>query len=231
MKRSLVYGFIILVCVGLGTLLIQDLRDVAQSQRNQAAFEQRTERMTRSAPNRIRRSSPTFESLSSATRRYIRDLGLRPASLSHPERISFRLKNMAGREISYKMFNNQWILLNFWATWCPPCRFEMPSFQQLHETFRDRPFSVVAINLQENRDQIRSFVDSMDLTFPILLDREGTVANRFYVTGVPETWLIAPGGRPVAKMNGSRDWNGKNVIELVRKLLEQRPSSNPRRSK
>jgi thiol-disulfide isomerase/thioredoxin len=229
MKRWLVYGLVLVICIGMGTLLYQDLQQIAQNQENQTEFQQRTSEMTRSGPSKISWSSPTFSGLSDDLKKNIRDLGLRPASLRNTDRISFQLKNLGGRNMSYDRFNNQWILINFWATWCPPCRFEMPSFQQLHETFRDRPFSVVAINLQENRDQIRSFVDSMDLTFPILLDREGTVANRFYVTGVPETWLIAPGGRPVAKMNGSRDWNGEKVIELVGQLLEQYPSSNPRR--
>lgn len=220
MKRWLAYGLIIALCLSIGALLYGDLQQVAQKQENQADFQQRLDRMPKEYPP-LQSSSPAWSQLPETLRSQLSSLGFSPASPQGPNALTVSLPRLNGTTGSLEAHADEWLLINFWATWCPPCRFEMPSMNQLAKQFKDRKFTIIAINLQENESQVRQFVDSMELTFPIWLDRKGTVANRFYVTGVPETWLIAPGGRPVGKMNGSRDWNAPEVIRTMKRLLEE----------
>jgi peroxiredoxin len=112
------------------------------------------------------------------------------------------------------------MLLNVWATWCDPCREEMPSFQALHEAYKDRGLRVVAVSI-DDPDQaplIREFVAEYRLTFDILHDRKSAIMSDYPVRGVPETFLITRSGRIL----GTRyvaDWNSPPYRKLVDSLL------------
>jgi len=88
-------------------------------------------------------------------------------------------------------YRGQTVLLNFWATWCPPCRAEMPEFQELYEErLADGDFVVLAVDLQESDAQVQRFLDELGLTFPVLMDRDAEIARHFGVRGLPASLFI-----------------------------------------
>jgi cytochrome c biogenesis protein CcmG/thiol:disulfide interchange protein DsbE len=106
----------------------------------------------------------------------------------------FTLETQDGRTIRLADLRGQVVLINFWATWCPPCRAEMPAIQQVYERYREQGFTVLAVNQQEGATQVGPFADQMGLTFPILMDRDGSVSARYQVNGLPSTFFVDRAG-------------------------------------
>lgn len=118
------------------------------------------------------------------------------------------------------------VLLNIWATWCGPCREEMPAIERLHRAFGPRGLKVLAVSIDGNGDEqaIRSFVREYGLTFGILHDPEGEIQRIYRTTGVPETFVIARDGIIRKKVIGAADWSSEGNRALVAQLLsEDRP--------
>ncbi len=113
------------------------------------------------------------------------------------------------------------VLLNIWATWCGPCRVEMPSIQTLHEAYAPRGLKVVAVSVDEGgtEDQIRSFADSLGLTFEILHDSTGAIQRSYRTTGVPETVVIGRDGLIRKRVVGAIHWDSPANRGLVEQLL------------
>ena len=111
------------------------------------------------------------------------------------------------------------VLLNFWATWCPPCREEMPSMERLHQEFRDQGLAVAAVDLQESPKQVARFMKDFRLSFPAVLDADGKVAARYQVRALPATFLVDRAGRVVAQALGARNWASPESKALIRSLL------------
>jgi cytochrome c biogenesis protein CcmG/thiol:disulfide interchange protein DsbE len=106
----------------------------------------------------------------------------------------FTLETQDGTTISLADLRGQVVLINFWATWCPPCRAEMPAIQQVYDRYREQGFTVLAVNQQEGATQVGPFADQMGLTFPILMDRDGSVSARYQVNGLPSTFFVDRAG-------------------------------------
>ena len=118
------------------------------------------------------------------------------------------------------------VLLNIWATWCPPCREEMTSIERLHRAFGPRGLRVLAVSIDGKGDEqaIRNFVREYGLTFAILHDPEGDIQRIYRTTGVPETFVIARDGIIRKKVIGDADWSSEGNRALVAQLLsEDRP--------
>lgn len=118
------------------------------------------------------------------------------------------LRNVQGQPFSFQDFRGKVVLLNFWATWCVPCRQEMPAMEQLYEAYRDRGLVVVAVNFRESTREVRSFIEELRLTFPMALDGDGVLSRRLAVRGLPVTYLLDREGRILWKAIGSREWDG-----------------------
>ena len=118
-------------------------------------------------------------------------------------------------------YRGQVVLLNVWATWCLPCRTEMPSIQALHETFGDDGLQVVAVSIDQpgSEQAIREFAREYGLTFEILHDETGDIQRQYQTTGVPETFVIGPDGVIRRKQIGHADWNSASNRALVAQLL------------
>ncbi len=105
---------------------------------------------------------------------------------------SFSLESLAGEEIQLSDYRGQVVVLNLWASWCPPCRAEMPAFQSIHHEYKDQGLVVLGVNMtfQDSLPAASAFVDEFGLTFPILLDRTGLVANTYRMRALPSTFII-----------------------------------------
>lgn len=133
---------------------------------------------------------------------------------------NFTLQDLRGRRIELGSFRGKVIFINFWATWCVPCRAEMPAMERLYQDFKDKDFVMLAISEDlEGRSIVETFVEEFKFTFPILLDSDLIINDRYGVRGIPTTFLIDKTGTITHKMLGARDWNQKESRELVRKLV------------
>lgn len=110
------------------------------------------------------------------------------------------------------------IILNFWATWCPPCRAEMPAMQRAHEEVADEGIAVIAINVGEDAETVNQFLAEMPIDFPIPLDLDSAVVQSYPVKGLPTTFVIDPTGRLVYRASGEREWDDPALLDQVRAL-------------
>jgi peroxiredoxin len=106
----------------------------------------------------------------------------------------FTLETLDGQTMTLSDLQAQVLVINFWASWCPPCRAEMPAIQQVYERYRDQGLVVLAVNLQEKDAQVAAFTDRQGLTFPILMDRDGSIFDRYRVMALPSTFFVDRGG-------------------------------------
>jgi len=131
----------------------------------------------------------------------------------------FALKTLEGRTVSLKDYLGKVIFLNFWATWCGPCRTEMPSMEKLWQDFKEENFVILAIDIQEESKLVSSFMKERSLSFPVLLDGKGNVARSYGVRGIPTTFFLNPKGETIGKAVGARDWASEESFRLIRELL------------
>jgi peroxiredoxin len=127
-----------------------------------------------------------------------------------------------GKTIRLSDFRGQIVFLNFWATWCVPCRWEMPAMQRLYREFKDRGFVILAVNLMEGPAPIRAFMRELKLTFPVVLDPKGETAMTYSVRGLPATYLIDRRQVIVGRAIGAREWDSKEARDYIRTLLGER---------
>lgn len=135
-------------------------------------------------------------------------------TLADPDGLLHRLSDHRGRPV----------ILNFWATWCPPCRAEMPSMQRAHETLVKEGIVLIAVNVGDDIDSIDEFLAVLPVTFPLPLDRDGQVAARYPMRGLPTTFVIDPNGRIVLRAVGEQRWDDPEVLNRVR-ALQPTPAS------
>ena len=140
---------------------------------------------------------------------------------STAEPIPFKLKDLNGKMVGLSDYRGKIVFLNFWTTWCPTCRVEMPSMEKLHQKFKDQAFAMVTINLQESVSQVNSFFKEYKLTFTALLDSDGEVGIRFRINAIPTTYILDKEGRIIAKAIGPREWDSKKSIVLFEHLTDK----------
>jgi thiol-disulfide isomerase/thioredoxin len=134
---------------------------------------------------------------------------------------AFTLADMDGQPHRLDDYRGNWVLVNFWATWCPPCRKEMPSLEGLYQTYRARGLRVLAVNQWEDVDHVFSYMGELNVfpSFPILFDPESRVSEAWGVRGLPTTFLVDPQGRIVYRAVGGREFDHPAVIRLIEGLL------------
>jgi peroxiredoxin len=135
----------------------------------------------------------------------------------------FALKDMEGRERRLSDFRGQLVFLNFWATWCPPCRDEMPSMERLHQRMQGRPFKMLAVSLDTDAETANRYIQQNGFTFTALVDHQQKAASLYNTTGVPETFLIGSDGTLLLKVIGPDNWSSPENVSVIERLLP--PSS------
>jgi peroxiredoxin len=136
----------------------------------------------------------------------------------------FTLPSLSGQEVSLANLRGKVVILNVWATWCEPCRAEMPSMETLYEDFKsNKNFVLLAVSQDEgSRDAVASFVKKNGYHFTVLLDPKNVVSAAYGASGVPETFVIDRNGRIVAHHLGAFDWSRPDVREALRDLLNSK---------
>lgn len=132
----------------------------------------------------------------------------------------FTLLDMQGQQVSLSQFRGKVVILNFWATWCPPCRQEMPSMERLYRDFKEKDMVILAVNVDENGKQaVREFLQKMPYSFPILLDSKNIAQNSYGVFRLPESFVIDRNGVVIEKIIGARNWLSGPTFNLIDFLL------------
>jgi peroxiredoxin len=140
--------------------------------------------------------------------------------------IEIRLNDTDGRPVSLSDYRGKIIFLNFWTTWCPTCRIEMPSMEKLHQKFKDGDFAMVTINLQEPASRVKEFFKEFKLTFTALLDTGGEVGSMFGINQIPTTYILDKKGRIIGKALGPREWDSRKSRALFEHLTNRQAKTS-----
>jgi len=132
---------------------------------------------------------------------------------------NFSVSGLNSRPLRLSDFKDKVRLLNFWATWCLPCKEEMPSMERLFRRYQGRGFTIIAISIDANIPAVEPFVKHLGLTFPIGLDPKLVAANDYTVRALPSSYLIDRGGTIIAIALGPRDWDGGAAHGAIEALL------------
>ncbi|UCC81471.1 MAG: TlpA family protein disulfide reductase [Gemmatimonadota bacterium] len=130
--------------------------------------------------------------------------------------------SLTGEEVAFADHLGEVVLINVWATWCGPCRVEMPPIQNIYSRFNEQGFTVLAVSIDTGpgyREKVDEFVREFELDFPILLDPESRIGRVLQTVGVPETFVLDREGRIIKRLIGATDWDSEANQALIRELL------------
>ena len=130
----------------------------------------------------------------------------------------FKLRDIDGKLHALADYRGGVVVLNFWATWCPPCRFEMPSMERGQNLTAADGVVFLGVNVGEDADTIFTFTADYPVTFPLLMDKDSRVIQQYPVVGLPTTYVIDPQGRMVYQAIGTRDWDHEAILKQLKSL-------------
>ncbi len=133
----------------------------------------------------------------------------------------FTFPLLPGGTASLSDYRGKVVLINVWATWCPSCIDEMPDLENLYKKMKSQgsAFEILGVSIDALTDPVQKWVDRFGITFPILLDPRGTIKKLYRTTGVPETFVIDRQGRLVRKFIGPRKWDGAEMVNFLKRIL------------
>ena len=132
----------------------------------------------------------------------------------------FALETLTGEILSLKDFKGKAVLLNFWATWCEPCKKELPSMQKIYDELKSDGMEIVAISIDRNKkERVGKYIEKYKLTFPVLLDPSQKVRKNYFILGLPTSYLIGSDGKLKGFISGAREWNSDTSKEMFSTLI------------
>jgi thiol-disulfide isomerase/thioredoxin len=141
------------------------------------------------------------------------------------EEKNFTLSDVQGTAVRLGDWQGRVVLLNFFATWCPPCREEMPLLEKLYQAYQEQEFIVVGIAGDvQGKKVVAPFIQEFGVTFPVLLDSKNEVLRQYLVRGLPTTFVLDRQGRIAGKVAGGVDWNSEEAHAMIEQLLQESPS-------
>jgi len=133
----------------------------------------------------------------------------------------FTLKDLSGKDVKLSSLRGKVVVLNFWATWCPPCREEIPSMMRLNQAMAGKPFQMLAVSQDEGgKEAVEAYFQKSGANLPVLLDAGKAVGKRYGLTGVPETFVIDTKGVILEKVVGAMDWSDPAVLRFLDGVLK-----------
>ena len=146
-----------------------------------------------------------------------------------PQASDFVLEDIDGKKRRLSDLRGKVVLVNFWATWCPPCRREMPSIERLSLLLKSADFEILAVNVAENLDTVFSFTGTLEPvpTFPIVFDRDSSVLKAWPVRGLPTSFVLDKQGRIAYRAVGGREFDDPAILAQLRMLLDERQDRVP----
>lgn len=136
----------------------------------------------------------------------------------------FHLNDLTGKPVSLSKLRGRVVFLNLWATWCPPCREEMPSIEALHQAFENDPnFVVLAVSEDAESQPVPTYIKKNKFDFTVLLDPSNSVGEAYGVSGLPESFVIGRDGRIVAHHVGPYDWGNADIRSALQDLIKSKP--------
>lgn len=133
----------------------------------------------------------------------------------------FTARNLKGQRVQLSDYQGKVVLLNLWATWCGPCRVEMPGMENLYRRYRSQGMEILAVSLDRGEDEeVQKFTDDYRLSFPVLLDPERQVENRYNTFTIPTTYVIDKNGMVVAEVDGAKNWESEETFKAIEYLLK-----------
>jgi peroxiredoxin len=140
---------------------------------------------------------------------------------------AFSSRTFDARQLAWADLRGKVVVVNFFASWCAECRPEMPAFERLHRDYAARGLRVIGVNARESKDAIARFAQTLNLTFPLLLDADGRINAQYGVIALPTTFVIARDGRAIAMATGAREWAGGPARALIDALLAEPAPASP----
>lgn len=138
---------------------------------------------------------------------------------------AFKLTDLKGTVHELAKLQGNVVIVNFWATWCIPCRTEMPSMNRAWQALSGKNVKMLAINFGESQKAVADFVKAVPIDFPVLLDEDNTVSSDWNITGMPTTIVIDQQGKIVERILGPKEWDSPIILKAIDKLLSNEEAS------
>ena len=139
-----------------------------------------------------------------------------PAPFTAPD---ISIKDFDGKSIKLSDYKGKPVVINFWATWCPPCRKELPSMNRAWEALEKEGVQMLAVNMSEPAVTIKKFIEKQPINFKILLDETGYFSQKWQVTGLPTTYIVDRKGEIIYKAVGEREWDNPEILATIKQLI------------
>ena len=142
-----------------------------------------------------------------------------------PEAPDFMLHDINENIKELDDYKGKPIIINFWASWCPPCRAELPSMNKAWKKLKDEGIEMIGINIAEEAETVSDFIKQYPINFPVLLDESGEELENWSIRGLPTTFILDSQGRIVYRAVGGRQWDNKKILDKIRALIPHNPKN------
>lgn len=134
-----------------------------------------------------------------------------------------KLKDLNGKMRDLRDYRGQVVMVNFWASWCPPCRIEMPSMYRLKQKMKGKPFTILAVNMAETRLEVNAFLPpQLKKSFVVLMDSDGKALRAWKVYAFPTSYIIGPRGKIRLALYGAAEWDDDAIVKKINALFPKK---------